>query len=316
MKMTKKLTVIAAVVLCILPLMITDPYVMHMVVLALIYSILASSLNLLIGYSGLVSLGHHAFFGVGAYTSALLAVDGSMPFEVCIIMSGVASMFFAYLIGTITLRLRSHYFVISTIAVGEIMRLVSINWDKVTRGPMGIVNIPPPSIFGISFNTPGEAYYLVLILAVLSIYIVYKLVNSEIGRSLRTRRAAEYLSLAVGTNVNKKLMITLLISACMAGVAGSVYAHYLRFLSPDVFYFVVSVTLVIMVIGGGVGTIWGPVIGAVVFTVLPEALRFSEQYRLIIYGVSFIILIRFLPNGLWGLITRIRGKLLVERTSR
>lgn len=305
----------------LVPLFIRNPYVLHVLVLSLIYAILATSLNLITGYSGLLSLGHQAFFGIGAYTSALLVVDLGVPFPLAMLAGGVASTAAACFIGGITLRLRSAYFVISTIAFAEMLRLVSLNWYSLTRGPMGIANIPPPSLGPFLFNTHVRAYYFILVLASLAIVVSQRIVNSHIGHVLMGIRDAEHVAKAVGVYPTKYLLISVLVGGFMAGVAGSFYAHYMRFLSPDVFFFSISVNLIVMVVGGGIGTVVGPVIGAFVFTAAPEVLRFSQQYRLIIYGMVLILVVRFLPGGLWTLVEaagrRLRGctGLARQRTS-
>lgn len=282
------------------PLLFPNPYVLHIVILALMYTILATSLNLVTGYSGLLSLGHQAFFGIGAYTSALLAVDLHLPFIATILAAGLFSAIASYAIGGITLRLRSAYFVISTIAFGEILRLVCLNWSSLTRGPLGIANIPPPSLGPFTFDTPIKAYYLVVFITIISVFITSRMVNSHFGRVLIGLKDAEYVAKAVGINPFKYLLISVIVGGFMAGIAGSFYAHYVKFLSPDVFYFAVAVNLIVMVVGGGIGTIPGPIIGAFIFTILPEILRASAQYRLIIYGLILILVVRFIPGGIWS----------------
>ncbi|MCL5045607.1 MAG: branched-chain amino acid ABC transporter permease, partial [Actinobacteria bacterium] len=271
MKPSSKLTWVAsAAVAAIFPLVVGSPYVLHVVILSLIYTILATSLNLVTGYSGLLSLGHQAFFGIGAYTSAILVVDLSVPFPLAMLAAGLASLAAAYFIGGITLRLRSAYFVIATIAFAEMLRLVSLNWYSLTRGPLGIANIPAPSIGPLAFNTPQKAYYLILILAVLAVATSYRIANSHIGRVLVGIKDAEHVARAVGVYPTRYLLLSVLLGGFMAGIAGSFYAHYMRFLSPDVLYFGISVNLIVMVMGGGIGTVFGPVIGAFAFTAIPE----------------------------------------------
>lgn len=290
-----------------------SPYVLHVVILSLIYTMLATSLNLITGYSGLLSLGHQAFFGIGAYTSTLLVVDLGLPFPVALLAAGLMGLVAAYFIGGITLRFRSAYFVIATIAFAEMLRLVSLNWYSLTRGPLGIANIPPPSLGPLLFDTHLRAYYFILVLAALAVWVSYRMAHSHIGRALMGIRDAEHVARAAGVYPTKYLLLSVLVGGFMAGIAGSFYAHYMRFLSPDVFYFAVSVNLIVMVIGGGIGTVPGPVIGAFVFTAVPEVLRFSQQYRLIIYGVVLVLMVRFLPGGMWSLLEALRRRLRSRR---
>lgn len=310
MKLSAKLGwVLFAVAIILFPQVVKSPYVLHVVVLSLVYTILATSLNLITGYSGLLSLGHQAFFGIGAYTSAILVMDYSVPFPLAMLSAGLASTVAAYFIGGITLRLRSAYFVICTIAFAEMARLVSLNWYSLTRGPMGIANLPPPSLGPLVFDTHGRVYYFILVLAVLAVMTSYRMAHSHIGKVLVGIRDSEHVARAVGVDPTKYLLLSVLVGGFMAGIAGSFYAHYMRFLSPDVLYFGISVNLIVMVMGGGIGTVFGPVIGAFVFTAIPEVLRFSQQYRLIIYGVVLVLIIRFLRGGIWSLIDNLSRRL-------
>jgi len=307
------LALIATLILLILPWILPSTYALHVIILALVYAVLATSLNLVTGYSGLLSLGHQAFFGIGAYTSALLAVDLHFSFPGAFVAAGCIAALAAYIIGSITLRFRSAYFVISTIAFAEMLRLISLNWYSLTRGPLGVTNIPPPSLGTLIFDTPAKAYYFILLVTLGTVLVAYRLVNSQLGRVLIGLREAEYVAKAVGINPKKYLILCVTVSGFMAGVAGSFYAHYIKFLSPDVFYFGVAVNLVIMVIGGGIGTIAGPILGAFVFTIIPEVLRASDQFRLIIYGLVLILIVRFLPGGLYSLLFTLWRKFVLSR---
>ncbi|MGI9951040.1 branched-chain amino acid ABC transporter permease [Moorellaceae bacterium AZ2] len=307
----RKVAIYVVVAGCVLlvPLMVPNPYLLHVIVLSLMYAILATSLNLVTGYSGLLSLGHQAFFGIGAYTSALLCVDLNIPVPLAMLVGGMAAAIGALGIGSITLRFRSAYFVISTIAFAEMLRIVCLNWYSLTRGPLGIANIPPLSLGQFSIDTPAKAYYLVLFLLVLSIVVTWRIVHSHLGRVLVGLRDAEYVAKSVGIDPTKHLLLSVVVSGFMAGLAGSFYAHYVKFLSPDVLYFSVAVNMIIMVVGGGMGTIEGPVLGAFLFTFLPELLRSSAEYRLIIYGLLLVIIVRFLPGGVWSLVLMCKSKL-------
>lgn len=299
---------VAIVGILVPPLVVVDAFIMHLLVLSAIFVALASSLNLLIGYSGLLSLGHQAFFGLGAYASALLSAAG-WPLLAAIAAAGAVSTVAARGIGVVLLRMRSAFFVIATIAFAEILRLVSINWIEVTNGPMGITNVAPlhidlPGIGYIDLSDPYFAYYPAAILAAASVAVVAFVVRSRIGNALVAMREAEYVARSIGIDTNRYAMRSVLIAAFIAGLSGALYAHYVQLVSPDVFYFGIMVTIVVMVLAGGIGTLVGPVIGAVAFTVLPELLRASDDYRLIIYGAIIVALVRFAPEGLWGIARR------------
>lgn len=299
---------VVAGILLLIPVLLPNPYLIHVTVLSLMYAILATSLNLVTGYSGLLSLGHQAFFGVGAYTSALLCVDLNVPVPLAMLLGGIAGAIASAGIGSITIRFRSAYFVIATIAFGEVMRIICLNWYSLTRGPLGIANIPPLSVGQLSFDSPATAYYLALLLLMLCILITKRIVNSHLGRVLVGLRDAEYVAKSVGIDPSKHLLLSVVVSGFMAGLAGSFYSHYVKFLSPDVFYFSVAVNMIIMVVGGGMGTIGGPIVGAFLFIFLPELLRASAEYRLIIYGFLLVIILRFLPGGIWSLFLLCQAK--------
>ncbi|MGJ3248548.1 MAG: branched-chain amino acid ABC transporter permease [Elainellaceae cyanobacterium] len=295
------------VVLAILlpPLVVTSPYVMHLLVLSAIYTLLASSLNLVMGYSGLLSLGHHAFFGIGAYTSVLLSLELSVPLWLSIPLGGVAAAIAGWLLSTLLLRLRSAYFVISTIAFAEIMRLIATNWESLTQGPMGITGVPVltqnlPLLSAWNWSLAQQSYLIVAMVCAVAVLFISRLVYSDVGRSLMGMREAENLAESLGINTRIYALISVVVGTFFAGIAGGLYGHYTQFLSPDVFYFILMVSIIIMVLGGGMGTVLGPVLGGVLFTLLPEVLRSSDQYRMLIYGVIIILFARFAPMGLWA----------------
>lgn len=295
----------------LLPVVVTSSYFVHVLVLAVIFSILTLSLNLLTGYSGLLSLGHQAFFAIGAYISALLATRLYVPFWAGLVLGGLGAMVGGYFISRITLRLREAYFVIATIAFSNIIGLVALNWIDLTQGPMGITGVPVPSVFGFEADTPVKAYYMALLLLAFALLVCRRLLDSDVGRSMIAMREFENLAKVVGIDTRRYAIIAYSVSAMLAGLAGAFYAHYMKFLSPDVFAFDIMVNVVVMMLAGGMGTLTGPVLGAFIFTVVPEALRFSNEYRLVLLALTIILLVRFLPQGIWGLVVHRVNK--VER---
>ena len=276
---------------------------MHLLVLAAIYALLASSLNLVMGYSGLLSLGHHAFFGIGAYTSVLLSINFSVPLWLSIPLGGLMAALAGRGLSIILLKLRSAYFVIATIAFAEIMRLVATNWDALTQGPMGITGVPSlaSNLGGLSIISPTkQAYLITTSISIMSVFFISRLIRSDVGRALVGMREAENLAESLGIDTRLYAMLSVIVGAFFAGVSGGLYGHYTQFLSPDVFYFVLMVSIIVMVLGGGMGTIGGPIVGGIIFTLLPELLRSSEQYRMLIYGVIIILFARFAPDGIWA----------------
>jgi branched-chain amino acid transport system permease protein len=301
----RALVVASALALVTAPAWLASPYHLHVLIMAGVFAILALSLNLLLGYTGQLSLGHAAFFGIGAYTSALLALKLEWSFWLALPSAAVAAGLAGWAIGRLALKLRGAYFVLVTISFAGVISLVSINWMELTNGPLGLPGVPPPELGPWSLRTKTAYYYLVLAAAALAYLVCHRLVYSRIGRALVALRENEPLAESVGIDGTRYLVLAAVVSAALAGVAGSLYAHYTRFVSPEVFLFTYTVTMVIMVIAGGKGTLVGPVVGALLFTALPEALReaMAWQWQMLAYGVVLVVLVFFLPRGIVPAIT-------------
>jgi branched-chain amino acid transport system permease protein len=291
---------LGALALVTLPLWLANPYHQHVVIMAGIFTILALSLNLLLGYTGQLSLGHAGFFGIGAYTSALLALRWEWSFWLALPSAALAAGLAGWGIGRLALKVRGAYFVLVTISFAGVISLISVNWMELTNGPLGLPGVPAPELGPLSFRTKRVYYYLVLAAAALAYLVCHRVVRSRLGRAFLALRENEPLAESVGIDPTRTLVAAAVLSAMMAGVAGSLYAHYTRFVSPEVFLFGYTVTMVIMVVAGGKGTLLGPVVGAVLFTVLPEALReaMAWQWQMLAYGVLLILLVFFLPRGI------------------
>lgn len=294
---------LAAAALASVPLWLGNQYVVHLLIMAGLFTILAISLNLLLGYAGQLSLGHAAFFGIGAYTSALLDVHLGAPFWVGLPAAAVAAGIAGLLVGRLSFKLRGAYFVLVTISFAEVVRLVSLNWMDLTQGPLGLPGIRPPAIklgglVDVVLVDKAAYYWLVLALGLLSYVVAMRVVRSRIGRAFVALRENETLAESVGVDAFRTLVLATVLAATMAGVAGSVYAHYVSFVGPEVFLFSYTVTMVIMVIAGGKGTLLGPVVGAVLFTAVPELLREAQQFQMSIYGALLVLLVLFMPRGI------------------
>ena len=296
----RALVALLALALVTVPAWLVSPYHLHVLIMAGIFTILALSLNLLLGYTGQLSLGHAAFFGIGAYTSALLTLKLEWSFWLGLPCAAAAAGLAGWAIGRLALKLRGAYFVLVTISFAGVISLVSINWMELTNGPLGLPGVPAPELGPWTLRTKQAYYYLVLAAAALSYLVCHRLVRSRIGRALVALRENEPLAESVGIDATRYLVLAAVISAALAGVAGSLYAHYTRFVSPEVFMFTYTVTMVIMVVAGGQGTLVGPVIGALLFTALPEALReaVAWQWQMLAYGVILVALVFFLPRGI------------------
>ncbi len=283
-----------------LPFWLANPYFLHVVIMAGIFGVLALSLNLLLGYTGQLSLGHAAFFGIGAYTSALLALRLEWSFWLALPGAVALTALAGWLIGRLALKLRGAYFVLVTISFAGVISLVSVNWMELTNGPLGLPGVPAPELGPWSLRTKPAYYYLVLAGVALAYLVCARLVRSRIGRAFLALRENEPLAESVGVDVTHYLVLAAVVSAGLAGLAGSLYAHYTRFVSPEVFLFTYTVTMVVMVVAGGKGTLAGPLVGALLFTALPEALRLatSWQWQMLAYGVLLVLLVFFLPRGI------------------
>ena len=297
-------------VLATVPLWLANPYLLHVFIITGIFIIAAMSLNLLLGYAGQLSLGHVAFFGVGAYASALVSLGFSVhitpetvlkvdpnPAWLAMLAGIVAAGLCGWFIGRIAFKVRGAYFVIVSISFAEVARLVATNWVELTQGPMALNNIPP--LF--NFYKKPENYWLVLAVAVVAFILIQRLVNSKAGRAMVALAENEALATSVGIDVTRYLVLATVVSAAMAGAAGALYAHYVRIVDPDVFLFIYTVTMVIMVITGGKGTLAGPVVGGLIFGLLPEGLRAAAirpEAQWIVYGVLMVLVVYFLPRGI------------------
>ena len=293
----------AAAASLVLPLLVRDPFLTHIMIVVLLYVVLASSLNLIVGYIGQLSLAHAAFLGIGAYWSTVLTIDYGMNIWLAMATAGVAAALAGVVIGAITLRLEGHYFVLITLAFAEVLRLIALNWVEVTRGPLGFPNVPAPSFsfFGLArfdFGDKAHFYYLILALVFVNLYVTYRFVNSNLGRAAVAIRENRQLAQSVGINPFRYALTAFVIGAFFAGLAGAFYAHYITYVGPEVFGFAFTVTMLIMIIVGGKATIVGPVIGAAIIAVLLEELRFAKEVRLSIFGVLLILCVLFFPNGL------------------
>jgi len=291
---------LGALALLTLPFWLANPYHQHVVIMAGIFTILALSLNLLLGYTGQLSLGHAGFFGIGAYTAALLALSWQWPFWLTLPSAALTAGLAGLGIGRLALKVRGAYFVLVTISFAGVISLVSINWMELTNGPLGLPGVPPAELPWLSFRTKRAYYYLVLLAGALTYLVCHRVVRSRLGRAFLALRENEALAESVGVDPTRTLVAAAVLSAAMAGVAGGLYAHYTRFVSPEVFLFSYTVTMVIMVVAGGKGTLAGPVVGAVLFTALPEALReaMAWQWQMLAYGVLLVLLVFFLPRGI------------------
>ena len=287
---------------------VLDSYYLHAIIISMIFLLPAHGLNLIVGYMGMLSLAQGAFFGIGSYVSALAAMHFGTSFYVNFILAGVVTGLIALPLGIPALRLRTYSFVMCTLGFVVIGEAVAKNWVSLTRGDMGLSGVPQPILgFGaqpFTVTTITGYYYLYLAVAVLMTGLFYALVTSPAGRSMIAIRDNETQAEALGIPTWSYKLVVFTISAAFAGFGGSLYAHYLTTISPLTFQMFYSTTILIIVLGGGAGSIRGVVVGSIVFVAVSEALRISPEYRMVMYGLVLLLLVFWLPSGLTPLIDR------------
>ena len=296
---------VTLLVLCTLPQVITARYVMHLFNLAGIFAILTVGLNFLWGWTGLLSLGTAGFWGIGSYTSALLAVDLGVPFWLSLPAAAVVTTSCGIVLGYPVLRLRGHYLCMATMGFNIILVLVLINWDTFTHGGDGITGIPSPAIGSFAFDTDNRFFYLILAILVLLVITAMRIKKSRIGRAFQSIRESEIAAETMGIHTHYLKILAFALSAFYSGVAGSLYAHVTMYISPDIFNFLESARILVMLLIGGSGSIIGALLGGFILTFLPEALRFMSGWYMAVYGAGIILLIVYMPTGITGLITRL-----------
>jgi branched-chain amino acid transport system permease protein len=278
-------------------------YFNQIAITTMIFVILAASLNLITGSAGLLSLGHAAFFGVGAYAAALLSTKLGWPFWLTLPAAGAISAAVGALVAIPTMRLTSIYFAVATLGIGEMIYVTLLNWVGLTRGPMGIRSIPGISVFG----QQGMLVALVVVALVMlaTLWVVHRLTHSYYGNSLRALREDDACADAMGIDVGRLKLQSFGMACCMAGMAGALFAHTTGYISPESFRFGESILILSMIVVGGLGSLYGSIIGAVLLSVLPELLRDLGSYRMIAVGVVLFVSILFLPKGLVGEVSAI-----------
>ena len=286
--------------LLLLPLVVENNYLLNIAIMAGIYIILASSMNLTNGYAGIFSMGHSAFYGIGAYTTGILSYHFGTGFWTGLLAGGIVSVLFGLLLGIPTLRLKGIFFAMVSVSFLEILRLATMNWISLTRGPMGIPGIPAPKIFGWTISTNRHFYYFILAMVLFVLFLLYRIVHSRIGRALTAIRDDDLAAASLGISTFRYRLLALSFSTFFAGLAGCFYAHYATYISVDSFGVGETFVIMTMMVVGGMGTLSGPVAGAILLTVFPEVFRFLLEYRMVAYGAILILAILFRPEGLLG----------------
>lgn len=302
--------IIFSAVLLLIPFFLKNPYYLSVLVFIGIYSITTMGLNLLMGYAGQISLGHGAFFGIGAYTSGILTVQYHLPVGVAFLLALLLTAVVAYLIGVPSLRLKGHYLAMATLAFGEIVNIVLNAAVNLTGGPSGFGEIPRIRLGSLVLDSELKYFYFVWGIFIVFFILTRNIIDSRVGRALRSIHGGEMAATAMGVNVSRLKIQVFILSALVASVSGSLYAHFVTFISPTTCSIMFSILLVMMVVVGGMANVWGCVLGAALITLLPEYLRVFEDYDVLVYGFILLLIVMFLPGGI------IRGFEMLYRAAR
>ncbi len=285
----------------ILPLVITNKYFMHVIIMGYIWAIAVYGLNIILGYTGQTALGHAGFMGIGAYTAGLLNLKLGLSFWPAMVLACLFTAFLGWLAGIVSLRTRGHYFSIFTLCVGVIIHVVITRWDDLTGGMNGLIGISgPPPAGPVSFDSLQAQYYLVLFFLLATIFVAGRVVNSLVGRTLTAIKTSEELTEVLGINTMKNKIFAFVLATFFAGLAGALYAGYIKFLGPQMCSVSMTFDMLLYLFVGGNGTIAGPLIGSLVLSTITESLQVVQEYRTVIFGPILIVLIIFFPRGLYG----------------
>lgn len=294
------------------PHLLANTYQVNVLVLVAIFVMLAVSLDLLLGFTGYLSLGHHGLWAIGAYASSLLALRLGVSFWVAFLAAGLFTAAFAAVVAVPAFRVRGHYFALVTLAMGEVVRIVILNWVAVTEGPFGLTGIPSPYLPGVgAIDGRIEYYYLVLSVTVVVLLGVRWLLSSPVGRCFRAIREDEDLAEAQGLHLIHYKVASFALSGFVTGLAGSLFAHYQGVIGPDNFTLQFMAEMLVMVIVGGSGLLAGSVVGPLVFVPLPEISRSLGDARLVIFGALLMVIVIYMPEGIAGK----ARELLADRTN-
>jgi len=281
-------------------------YLLHIAVIIVIYIILSASLNIAVGYTGLLNFGHIAFFGIGAYTSALLSLH-HVSFIVCLIAGALAASLCGWFLARIASKLKGDYFALATLGFSFVAYAVFLNWTELTRGPLGIPGIPKPSFFGLVIKDTSSYLIFSLIILVITLIILYRIVHSRYGKLLESTRDDEIGLSALGKNTNKLKSQSMMISAFFAGIAGSLFAHYLSYIDPSSFFISDLIIIFSIIIVGGLASLKGTVLAGIIMISLPEILRFVDipsymvgPVRQMMSATIIIAILMLKPKGLFG----------------
>lgn len=270
-------------------------------VLASIYTVITAGLNLFMGYTGQISFGHNAFAAIGGYGSAILAMQLGIPPLAATPIAAALAAVLALIVGFPTLRLRGHYLAMATLALGLMVTEIATQWKSLTQGLFGISAIPPYAVGSFALASDQSYYYAYWIVAGIVVWITHRLYHSRTGTALRAVAGNEEAAQSLGIDVARYKLLAFVVSAVIAAIGGSMFAHYVTYISPEVFGLYMVILLFTMLFVGGIGTTIGPLIGAVIITLVPELLRSFHSARELLYGSLLVLILLFAPRGIAGL---------------
>lgn len=311
---SKVFPILFVFILFLVPTVIKDQFILHLFIMVFFYIILSTSLSFFYR-TGQLTLGHAGFMGIGGYTSVLLTMRLNFPFVIAFSASGIMALLVALVLGKIILRSKGVYFVLITFSFTEIVRLIFVNWVSLFGGANGIPNIPSPKIsllvsnVVLNFSTKSSYYFLTLVVSIISLYLLSKIADSPVGRIFRLMKESEVLAQSTGIDIVKYSLISFSIACFFAGITGSLYAHYFRFISPYSFTFWESVNVVMICVIGGFKNLRGAVIGSIVYVALTEVVRAGKEFELIIFGFTIILIVIFSPGGLDSFFANVKERI-------
>ena len=287
-----------AIAAAILPFVLPGNYAIHLATVIGINTIVVLGLNLLMGYAGQVSLGQAAFVGIGAYTSGILTTKLGLSPWLALAAGVTLTSATGFMVGVPLLKLRGHYLAMGTLGFGMIVNIVLTQWESLTEGTIGIMSIPPLAVGGFAFKSELSFYYLVAFSVILAMSLAANIIDSRVGRAMRAVHGSEVAAEISGVDTARYKLQVFVLSAAMAGYAGSLYAHHATYIHPGTFGFHQSIQLVVMAVLGGMASIWGAVFGAGAVTLIAENLRSFQEFSTIVFGGVLIIIMIFMPAGL------------------
>ncbi len=281
-----------------LPFFVRGDYYLSILIFMGLNGLIVMGLSLLMGYAGQISLGHAAFYGIGAYCTGVLTTHFGCSIHLAFLAGILLSIIVAIIVGIPALRLKGHYLAVATLGIGEIVFIIFNEWVEFTGGPSGMSNIPGVHLGSFQFNSSLRFYYLVWGINLLALFFSLNLIHSRIGRALRSMHGSETAANAMGVNLSLLKIQVFVLSAVFASISGSLYAHFVSFISPNNFGLMVSVMFLLMGVIGGIHTIWGALLGASLLTFLPEYLRVFNEYDILVYGAILLAILLFMPEGI------------------